>query len=123
MATVESRLTTKPKTTSNNLRDVIDWLKEGDYVVIHNNYLHGRFFHSNCIETPNIPVSDLTDQMLLNNRRIIYVDVKSMPGLLDEGEWEYYIKLGGFSECKCHLKETVSNGNGLAHTYHLKLGY
>ena len=34
--------------TSNNLVDVIAWLKEGAYVIIHNAFRSGRYFHSQC---------------------------------------------------------------------------
>ena len=110
VTTVESRLTSPPQTTSNNLRDILDWLKEGDYVVIHNNYRSGRFFHANC-----------RPQSCLDTSRVIYVNVSSLPGLLDQGEWDYYITEGGFDECHCHLREKTSDPNGLPHSYHFQL--
>ena len=85
-----------PKTTTNSLRDVIDWLKKGDYVIIHNNYKHGRFFHSKCPQG--------TDK----DHRIIYVDVSKMPGLLDDGEWDFNIIDSGNVECTCCLKDKYS---------------
>ena len=33
-----SRLDQELKITSNNLADIINWLKDGDYVFIHNRY-------------------------------------------------------------------------------------
>src|SRR5437870_5254724 len=112
MINLESRLTTSPVTTSSNLRDIIGWLKEGDYVVIHNNYRYGRYFHAIC-----------GSDSCLDNSRIIYVNVSSMPSLLNEGEWDYYIEKEGNKECQCHLKEKTSDPNGVPHGYHFALGY
>lgn len=91
-------LTSKLVLTSNNLVDVINWLKLGAYVVIHNN--NGRFFHK-C--TSQI-LSELAVNEYINEHRFIYVDVSKLPGLLNNGEWNYYIKEAGFDECKCSIK-------------------
>jgi hypothetical protein len=105
-----------PKTTRNNLADIIDWLGEGDYVVVHDGYRYARYFHSKCDET-----NGAVDQ-LLDNCRVIYVDVASLPGLLDDGEWDWYIKNAGHKECKCQLQQRCSNPNNLPHSYRLQLG-
>lgn len=34
-----------------------------------------------------------------------------MSGLLDEGEWEWYIKDAGFNECKCSIKNIYNTTN------------
>jgi hypothetical protein len=115
-----TRCTNSPQTTENNLLDIINWLKEGDYVVIHNNYKYGRYFHSQCNEKEQ---TDDEIKPYLENTRIIYVNVSHLPGLLDDGEWNWYINQEGNQECKCQLKTRFSNPNGLPHSYHLKLGF
>ena len=112
-----SDLDSSPKTTNNNLKDIIDWLRLGDFVVIHNDYKFGRFFHTNC------PVSNGEIGKTLENSRVIYVNVKSLAGLLDDGEWEYYIKDNGHRECTCDLKEHVLDPKKLPHIYNFTLGF
>lgn len=91
-----------PEVTSNGLLDVITWLKLGDYVVIHNDFKYGRYFHSKC---PN------NSDNFIDNHRIIYVNVHHMPGLLDDYEWEWYIKDAGYDECICELKSMMSTSS------------
>lgn len=64
-----------PKTTTNSLKDVVDWLKTGDVVILHTQ-LSKKIFR--------IPTLEL-------NRKI-YVDVSRTPSLMDDDEWPYYIK-------------------------------
>ena len=40
-----------------------------------------------------------------------------MPGLLDDGEWNWYIKDTGFDECTCSLKNTTSDRNIIPHKH------
>ena len=109
-----------PVCTTNNLKDVIDWLARGDYVVVHNGALHGRYFHAKCQGR----LTKLAERdEFIDKCRVIYVDVARMPGLLDDGEWECYIKNAGNSECTCELKERLADPNGLPHAYHMKLGF
>jgi hypothetical protein len=69
-------------TTTNNLRDIIDWLRIGHIVCIH--AFGNSIFYSN-------PDSQKDD-----SQKLIYIDVEKNPGLLDEGEWPYYIEREGF---------------------------
>lgn len=103
----------QPKSTTNNLADIIKWLGAGDYVVVHNNYKHGRFFHKQCPD-PNFDI---------DQHRVTYVNVGSMPGLLDDGEWEWYIKNSGCHECSCPLKTATQSSSGLKYVYQFSLGY
>ena len=89
-------------TTTNNIRDVIGWLKNDAYVVIYSQT--GRFFHK-CTKTT---LSDAEIKDYLDTHRFIYIDVSHMPGLLDDGEWNWYITHAGFDECECPLKATSS---------------
>lgn len=117
MSALASKLDTPLTLTSNNLADAIRWLKDDAYVVVH--AVNGRFFHV-C---KGDEMSKEQIQEFLNTHRIIYIDVSRHKGLLDDGEWNYYIKEAGFNECICSLKGRVNNPNDIPHKTHLKLGY
>lgn len=76
------------------LQQIIKFLEEGNDVIIHANQ-SGRCFKANH---ENIGEDKLT----------IYFDVSSFPGLLEDGEWEYYIKAEGFKEVKFN-ELTITN--------------
>lgn len=112
--------------SSNSLHDVCEWLKEGAYVIIHNNYINGRYFHHRCPQTNEKMEKN---QFLLQQDvkfPVVYLDVKSMPGLLDDGEWEWYIKNEANSnECTCFLKDYLSHlskSKDIGRSIHLCLG-
>lgn len=98
--------------TSNTLVDVLAWLEEGAYLVLHDHFKRGRYFHKKC---------DRDNEDEVSNLRVIYLDVDRLPGLLDEGEWDWYIKQKA-AECTCRLKSRLSDPNGLMHSVHLSLG-
>lgn len=111
-------LTSKLTMTSNNLLDIINWLKLGAYVIIHNDN-NSRFFHECTKEN----ISEDEADKYINNHRFIYVNVSKLPGLLDDGEWNWYIQDAGFDECKCSIKNKVSHTNLiLPHREQLCLG-
>ena len=103
-----------PACTTNNLRDIIDWLQLGDYVIIHCHGKNGRFFHTKCAGSE---LSEDQVQPFLEQARVISIDVNDMPGLLDEGEWEYYIKREGHQECTCLIKERARLGKDVPHKF------
>ena len=70
-----------PEITTNSLADIISWLGFGDIVVLHCNNFRRMAFHNN--------------NEIQGNERIIYVNVSSMPSLLDVGEWNWYIEKAG----------------------------
>jgi len=70
--------------TSNNLLNVINWLKDDNIICLHNSYKYKKFYYS------KENLESITDQ------EIIYVDLINWPELLDEDEWSYYIKDEGF---------------------------
>lgn len=113
-------LNTAPPLTSNNLVDIITWLSAGDYVVVHNQYKVARYFHSKC---EGQVCSDEEIQRQLEHCRVLYLDVASLPGLIDDGEWEYYIKEAGHKECTCLLKTRCADANHLPHSFHFSLGF
>ena len=65
--------------TTNSLFDIIQYLKDGNMVCLHTSNEHKYFHYPESI-----------------NEKLIYIDVSSMPSLMDEGEWPWYIKNEGF---------------------------
>lgn len=96
-------------TTTNTLADIIRWLKAGAYIVIHSK--NGRFFHK-CTKT-TLTTHEVKNY--LDNHRFIYINVSKLPGLLDNGEWNWYITHAGFDECKCSLKDISSKPGNIPH--------
>jgi hypothetical protein len=78
-----------PKTSRNQLRDIIDWLGMGDVIVLHHGGNGPQIYHK---EPNNV-------QLDLDIIRVIFVDCSNMPGLLHEGEWPWYINAAGFKLC------------------------
>ncbi|CAH6419809.1 Hypothetical protein HVR_LOCUS890 [uncultured virus] len=107
--------------TKNNLVDIINWLKRDAYVIIHAK--NGRFFHK-CSKKQ---LSEEERKTYINTNRFIYVDVSKMTGLLDDGEWEWFIKDSGKSmgidECKCGLEYICDNPNVIPHKTMLSLKF
>lgn len=69
--------------SGNNLADVINWLKDGHFVCLHDssNKNARQVYYSK-------------DSLL--NEKIMFVDLINWPDLLDEDEWPWYIKDAGF---------------------------
>ena len=104
--------------TSNNLGDAIRLVSEDAYVVVHAG--NGRFFHK-CMQDIG---TDKQAKTFLQTHRVIYINVSSMPGLLDDGEWNYYITSATKTiECVCKLKDAVSQPNNAPHKAMFGLGY
>lgn len=74
-------------TTSNQLHDIIEWLQLGHYVVLKSKNANRVF---------------LGDKNAQNDydKASIIVECVTCPGLLDDGEWNWYINRGGFPEYK-----------------------
>ena len=72
--------------TSNNLLNVVTWLRAGHIICLHNSYKSHteQFYYS--VET----LESIT------NQQMIYVNVVNWKELLEEDEWPYYIKEEGF---------------------------
>ena len=77
-----------PEPTTNQLKDIVDWLKLGDVVMLLNGK-SARYLYHDCKEQD------------INKVRVIAVDAESFPGLLDDGEWNWYIEDAGFKSCTC----------------------
>ena len=69
--------------STNNLRDIIDWLKNGDFVCIHTNTDFRYYYSKETCQS-------------IDDQRLIYVNVQYMHKLLGDGEWPYYIEREGF---------------------------
>ena len=74
-----SNIFQEPETSENPLVNIIKWVADGDIVVIHNKYGQFRIF------------STADNDMDLNNHRIEVVLCDIVSGLLDDGEWNWYI--------------------------------
>ena len=70
--------------TDNNILNIINWLKAGHIICLHNSYKFGKFFYS----------KDILES--ITNQELIYVDVINWPELIKNDEWPYYIKEEGF---------------------------
>lgn len=73
--------------TTNNLRDIVDWLKKGYIICIYAD-------KKSIVYYSNEPI----DKSI--NKKMIYIDVSKNPGLLDDDEWPYYIEKEGFIRYK-----------------------
>ena len=69
--------------TTNSLKDVIDWLKQGNFVCIHTKDIW-KYYYSK-------PTKDWVENELL-----IFIDLTNCPTLVTEEEWPWYIKNEGF---------------------------
>ena len=71
--------------TNNTLADIIRFLKEGYIICIYCDNLRCYYYSTpKCIK--------------INDEKLIYINVKLIPSLLEEDEWHWYIKSEGFVE-------------------------
>ena len=101
--------------TSNNLKDIIDFIFKGYYVIIYNKSYHRCFHNTLTNDNHNFRCNGLlTDDDInkyIKNHRFIYLNVERMSGLLDDGEWNWYIENEGYNECNCNLLNNIQNKN------------
>lgn len=80
-----------PEPTSNNLGDVLHWLKQGDRVVLHCNERYESTWHA-CHKQAGLETKN----------RTIYINVgRNWVSLLNDDEWFWYIKNAGYQRCNC----------------------
>jgi hypothetical protein len=79
------------KITTNSLFDIIQYLKDGNMVCLHTSNEHKYFHYPKSI-----------------NEKLIYIDISSMPSLMDEEEWTWYIKNYGFVEYESILNLPIN---------------
>ena len=96
-SSINNKLYEEPKTSDNPLKDVMDWLNENNIVVLYNRYNQIQIYHNNCDNC-----NDYSD-------RICCANCVSVPGILDKGEWDWYILDKGNKVCKCKDQLTTIN--------------
>ncbi len=84
-----------PTTTSNQLSDVLNWLENNSVVILYNKYGQCLKYHNNCAN------SKFDD-------RICCVSCESVPGILEPGEWDWYIDQKN-AKCTCPNITNVTN--------------
>jgi hypothetical protein len=107
--------------TKNNLVDVIQFINDKNIVVLHTTKAC-RVFYSTAISSEQPESTNM-----LENVRVIYLDCNLHAGLLDEGEWEWYIKdaienvkeLGRESK----LKKAIIEQSEVPNKEYIALGY
>lgn len=120
-----STLKPKPKFppltfTDNNLVDVIRFIEDKNIVVLHTTEAC-RIFHS-------INFDQSENQISLENHRVVYLDCNSHPGLLGDGEWEWYIKdyVKGVKELSYNdkeLRDVIIDQRSVPNKEYISLGY
>lgn len=85
--------------TTNNLQDIVGWLKKGYMICIYADKKSIIYYLKETID-------------IITDEKIIYIDVSKNPGLLDDDEWPYYIEREGFLRYK-------SRENIPSHLYHI----
>jgi hypothetical protein len=99
--------------TSNNLKDIIDFISKGYYVIIYKKSYYRCFHNKLTDDNHNFRCKGLlTDDDInkyIKTHRFIYLNVERMSGLLDDGEWNWYIENEGYNECNCKLFNNIQN--------------
>lgn len=98
---INSKEYEEPITTNNQLVDVIKWVESGDIVVLYNQYGQLRKYHNKCEE--NTKYDD----------RICCIECNKLPGLLDDGEWNYYIENANNKNKNCTCNNLIKIVNTL----------
>ena len=70
--------------TNNTLADIIRFLQEGNIVCLHCNKYGYHYYYS---------VSSCTN---ITDEKLIYINIESMPSLIEDEEWPWYILSEGF---------------------------
>ena len=83
----KSTMQTPLETTTNNLRDIITWLDTGYIICLYSTTQKIYYYLRESIEE-------------ITNEKIVYIDSRENPGLLDPDEWPYYIEREGFQKYK-----------------------
>lgn len=90
--------------SDNSLLNIVNWLKDDNYIIIHSIYESARFFHK-CEKLKDV-------DEYIKTHRFIYINLsKTIRGLLDDGEWNWHIKNAGFDECTCEIKNKALNSD------------
>jgi hypothetical protein len=101
---------TEPTTTSNNLADVIRWVKDGDCVTLYAINRGSQVYHQCNVRTSP------------EQTRFIYLNLSRHSSLMEDDEWPYYIKNNNCQQCSCSFKEIALEETG-EKQFGFKLGY
>ena len=85
----------EPDVSSNNLGDILNWLKQGDHVVLYSNNYNKTTWHD-CNKQANT----------ITKNRVININVGRWSCLLNDDEWFWYLKDRGYQKCNCDKKES-----------------
>ena len=96
--------------TTNNLRDIITWLKQGFIICLYSNIQKVYYYSRESI-------AEIKDE------KIVYIDISENPGLLGEDEWPYYIKSEGFQEYKSTDKLPTNHQNIYNYKIEFKINF
>lgn len=100
------------------LFDVLVWLQEGNYVVLHDGMAFGRSFHRDAQD--NYSVDEC--QRLLRHTRVIYVNLgPRMPRVLDVGEWYFRIVARNIEVPDCVMLTVLNHAGNARHCHTLRL--
>lgn len=92
---------------------ITEWLRKQDYLIMTNKNDRHRVFHFSCQGVEDITYSPSNAKwQFVNQHRILELDVSSVPALMDDGEWEYYIRkwIPEVRDCTCDLlRFTLTN--------------
>ena len=80
MTTITNNMLKPPTVTNNSLSDAVRWVNEGYIVVLFNTRGNCRLF------------STTDNNLNFDKNQIITILCENLPDLLDDGEWNYYIK-------------------------------
>ena len=84
--------------TDNSLSDIIEWLKKGYMVCLHNKETYKYYYNVSEKDTIN------------NDSLLIYINIIKLPDLLLEDEWPWYILTEGFVRYNTiHVLQTDTN--------------
>jgi len=90
---------------------IIDWVKEGDCVVLHHKN-SSLVYHNKCDENK--------DEKLQDKTRFIFVDMGAFPSLMEEDEWPWYLKDKQCNNCKCGFTNLL-NSKDLKYSTHMAI--
>lgn len=109
-----------PEWSSDDLSDIIDYIKQGDCVLIHEEGQDTEIFH-NCV-SKKLGDKEI-EPISLDSIRVISVDIAARKSLLNKSEWPERIEEAGCVHCTCDLKERVTSAQeGIPHFYRTTLG-
>lgn len=76
--------------SGSNVSEIETFIKSGSIVALHTTSACRVFLDTSFAKLPEENLADLIEA--LNGKRVIYIDCNSHPGLLGNGEWEFFIK-------------------------------